>query len=189
MQILLKLLKYAISCFIAFWSLVFIVGPISEIKTNPAFMILPVLLLCSGFYTYNSAKYKGRAGSLLLWWFYGMFVPIVSWIDVSKIDSAGENLSQSQNYIRQYRIKWEIWEMEHDKPEQRKRWMKALKDCSLIKILDVKQGVALVKGEKGGEYTTSLTMCSCSDFTKRHKPCKHMYFLAHNLNVFNPFDI
>ena len=189
MQILLKLLKYAISCFIAFFALVFIVGPISEIKTKPAFMIFPALLLCSGYYTYNSAKSKGLAGSQVLWGLYGIFVPVVSWIDISKVGTSDKNLSQFKKYIKQYRIKWEMWEMEHEKPEQRKRWMKSVKDCSLVKILDAQQGVALIKGEKGGEYTTSLTMCSCSDFTKRHKPCKHMYFLAYYLNVFNPFDI
>ncbi len=60
--------------------------------------------------------------------------------------------------------------MEHDKPEQRKRWMRAAKDCSLVRMLDEAQGVAVVRGNRGGEYTTSLVMCSCSDLRSDTNP-------------------
>ncbi len=32
--------------------------------------------------------------------------------------------------------------------------------------------------------TVSLEKCSCLDFNKRHKPCKHMYRLAMDLKIF-----
>ena len=32
--------------------------------------------------------------------------------------------------------------------------------------------------------TVSLEKCSCFDFNKRHKPCKHMYRLAMDLKIF-----
>lgn len=188
----LKLIKYACCCFIAFWSLACIVASIETAKKSPSILVLPALLVISGFYVSSSAKNKSLGGSGLIWWLYGVFVPVISWLDVAKAPIMANTNSVSESrknpHKKEYQVQWEIWEMEHTKPEQRKRWMKALKDCTLVKMLDEKQGVAVVKGERGGEYTTSLSMCSCPDFTKRHKPCKHMYFLANYLDVFNPFD-
>lgn len=34
------------------------------------------------------------------------------------------------------------------------------------------------------DYTTSLEKCSCMDFQRHLRPCKHMYRLAHEFNVF-----
>lgn len=33
-------------------------------------------------------------------------------------------------------------------------------------------------------YSVSLENCSCTDFVRRHKPCKHMYRLAMDLGIF-----
>ena len=38
--------------------------------------------------------------------------------------------------------------------------------------------IAEVEGSTGEVYRTSLTTCSCPDFTFRQRPCKHMYALA-----------
>ena len=43
---------------------------------------------------------------------------------------------------------------------------------------DVDTGTAEVSGSTGTKYTTTLDYCSCPDFEKRSKPCKHIYFLA-----------
>ena len=43
---------------------------------------------------------------------------------------------------------------------------------------DVDSGTAKISGSTGTEYTTALDYCSCPDFDKRSKPCKHIYFLA-----------
>lgn len=46
-------------------------------------------------------------------------------------------------------------------------------------LLDYREnGVASVCGASGKTYTTTLDYCSCEDFAKRGKPCKHIYFLA-----------
>ena len=34
------------------------------------------------------------------------------------------------------------------------------------------------------DYDVTLNLCTCPDFKKRHKPCKHMYRLAFELKVF-----
>lgn len=34
-------------------------------------------------------------------------------------------------------------------------------------------------------YDVSLSKCTCMDFRRRHKPCKHMYCLAIELGIFN----
>ncbi len=39
-------------------------------------------------------------------------------------------------------------------------------------------GVYIVPGCKGGSYTVHLShreRCSCPDFARHHKPCKHIY--------------
>ena len=200
LKFLLQLIKYICCCAMFFVALVLIVGPISDAPGNPFFLIIPAMMALAGYCTYREAKRKALEGSAFTWWLYGTFIPVVSWIDVHKAPSVqsytAEPLQQSARNATpekpdrgSYYVSWEMWEMEHDKPEQRKRWLRAAKDCSLVKVLDESQGVALVRGNRGGEYTTSLVMCSCSDFAKRHKPCKHMYFLAHHLGVFDPFNM
>ena len=200
LKFLLQVIKYICCCAMFFIALVLVVGPISDAPGNPFFLVIPALMALAGYCTYREAQRKALEGSAFTWWLYGTFIPVVSWIDVHKAPSVQsyttEPLQQSARYAtpeqpdrRGYYVSWEMWEMEHDKPEQRKRWLRAAKDCSLVKVLDESQGVALVRGNRGGEYTTSLVMCSCSDFAKRHKPCKHMYFLAHYLGVFDPFNM
>jgi hypothetical protein len=42
-------------------------------------------------------------------------------------------------------------------------------------------GNAIIRGNSGAAYTTSLEGCTCEDFQKRGLPCKHMYVLAQYL--------
>ena len=37
-------------------------------------------------------------------------------------------------------------------------------------------------------YDVTLDKCTCTDFGRRHKPCKHMYCLAMELGIFNSGD-
>ena len=190
LKILTKLVKYACCGAMIFVALVLIAGSTNDAKTNPAFLIIPFLMILAGYFTYKAAKDKALEGSGFTWWLYGTFVPVISWMDVHKAPALHNSpVEFPQSQISPETTKWEMWEMEHDKPEQRKRWMNAAKDCSLVKILDEQHCIALIRGNRGGEYTTSLVMCSCHDFAKRHKPCKHMYFLAHHLGLFDPLNI
>lgn len=47
---------------------------------------------------------------------------------------------------------------------------------------------AMIRGESGQVYQTSLHSCSCPDFQARHQPCKHMYRLALELGCLLSFD-
>lgn len=167
-----------------------------------------------GMYPAKIAERKSFRFSGFKLWLYVTFIPVISWIniimahptvtnkyqlDTELFEKAGENKKSTVknlpqvNEVRGKRKEnferiWEKWELEHDKPSQRQRWERALKDCSLVKMLDAEQGVALVKGRRGGEYVASLLNCSCSDFQKRMRPCKHMYLLAYNLGVFDPMN-
>ena len=92
----------------------------------------------------------------------------------------------TSSYIKNYDSDWKIWNGVHDTPDQQKRRDRACFECSILEILNEEKGVALVAGSKGGEYITSLTTCNCSDFTRRHKPCKPMYLLASHFGLFDP---
>ena len=193
---LLKFLKY-VGCVLVggFMILFFGTGISAAIDSTNArinvvffFAVFSILGLLFAYI----AKRKGNINPTLKLWLYTTFIPVISWIDIlvtpSKTKKNEGAVIYSKSHLKEYQIKWELWEMEHSKPEQMKRIKKALQDCSLVRIIDEKESIAVVKGERGGEYTTSLSMCSCPDFAKRHKPCKHMYFLAKYLGVFNPLD-
>ncbi len=78
---------------------------------------------------------------------------------------------------------WEQWKDVHSSSEQKKRQERALeKKCSPISI-NKEEASGLFKGSKG-QYVTSLSQCDCVDFARRKLPCKHMYRLAHELDVF-----
>ena len=62
--------------------------------------------------------------------------------------------------------------------DQLKRQKSALK-------LNVKSIEHVNKTGVINDYDVSLTFCSCGDFIRRRKPCKHMYRLAHELGIFH----
>ena len=78
---------------------------------------------------------------------------------------------------------WEQWKDVHSSSEQKKRQERALeKKCSPISI-NKEQASGLFKGSKG-QYVTSLSQCDCVNLVRRKLPCKHMYRLAHKLDIF-----
>lgn len=50
-------------------------------------------------------------------------------------------------------------------------------DMELLDYND-ETGFGRLRGSSGSVYVTSLDACSCEDFDKRSRPCKHIYFLA-----------
>ena len=79
---------------------------------------------------------------------------------------------------------WDKWSSVHDESESLKR----IKSAALVETtplsVDVSCCSAVFSG-KYGTYTTTLGECQCIDFSRRHKPCKHMYRLAFELGLFN----
>lgn len=61
---------------------------------------------------------------------------------------------------------------------QSDRFEKAVHEPIALLDFDVDRGLAKISGSSGTEYSTDLDWCSCPDFDKRSKPCKHIYFLA-----------
>jgi len=76
---------------------------------------------------------------------------------------------------------WEKWAGRHDTPSQQKRMRRAKKPAFTLVSLDRDLAAAVIQDDH--RYRTTLTYCSCSDYQKRHLPCKHMYFLARELGL------
>lgn len=66
----------------------------------------------------------------------------------------------------------------HDGQAQLERFEKAAHQPMAILSYNSQTGFAEVQGSGSGSYMTSLDECTCPDFDKRGRPCKHIYFLA-----------
>lgn len=72
-----------------------------------------------------------------------------------------------------------IWDLSiHDLPDQQKRISSARKAATSPESVDKDTGMGVFPSSGKAPYQTSLTSCTCVDFSKRHLPCKHMYRLA-----------
>lgn len=76
-----------------------------------------------------------------------------------------------------HKIEWSLWKGKHKSQGQIARQRRAW-GCYVQKILDQERAIAQVAGSSGKFYKTSLSSCTCFDFSKNKKPCKHMYQLA-----------
>lgn len=72
----------------------------------------------------------------------------------------------------------------HQDPEQIKRQKSALNKKLTPIIIDRGKSYCEIKGSGRESYKITTSSCTCSDFTRRKLPCKHMYRLAHYLNLF-----
>lgn len=77
--------------------------------------------------------------------------------------------------------RWAQWDGRHDVPPQQKRMKRAARPKFYAVSIDRDMGTASFQDEH--RYRTTLTYCSCPDYQKRHLPCKHMYYLAHELGI------
>ncbi len=82
-------------------------------------------------------------------------------------------------------MEWNDWPQEmHGGPEQRKRQASAVDYKMTPLSLDRDSQTCQIQGSGKAPYNVSLVECTCSDFTRRKKPCKHMYRLAMELGIF-----
>jgi len=72
----------------------------------------------------------------------------------------------------------------HLDEKQIDRQNKALSQKHTPLLLDRDNKKAQFKGSEGEIYISSLDNCTCMDYTRRKKPCKHMYRLAYELGFF-----
>ena len=73
----------------------------------------------------------------------------------------------------------------NNSPEQIRRQKRAIgKHCTPLSInFDNKTGV--FSASSSGTYQVTTTSCTCPDFIKRRKPCKHMYRLLDELGLYS----
>lgn len=84
---------------------------------------------------------------------------------------------------------WNFWDSAiHENDEQKKRQERARAINYTPISLDAISAKATFRGNET-DYTTTLISCTCMDFQRHARPCKHMYRLAYELNVFYLDDV
>ena len=78
---------------------------------------------------------------------------------------------------------WKKWDATHNSQKQLDRIERAQNGSLTPLMIDKDAKYGRFVGSTNGKYFTTLHKCSCPDFKKRHVPCKHMYFLANDLDV------
>ncbi|WP_410495784.1 SWIM zinc finger family protein [Cellulosilyticum sp. ST5] len=69
--------------------------------------------------------------------------------------------------------------------DQKKRFEKACSTDVKPVSIESKENYGIFKGSGKAPYMTTLEDCTCTDFKRRKRPCKHMYRLAVELGVIN----
>lgn len=72
-------------------------------------------------------------------------------------------------------------------PDQVKRRLNGEKIKPEAISLDAASGSAVIIGSDPEPYRVTLSGCSCFDFASRGLPCKHMYRLADELGLSDPW--
>lgn len=71
----------------------------------------------------------------------------------------------------------------HTSPDQIKRLSSASKSATTPSHVDKEQQTATFAGSGVTPYVTTLSSCTCIDFSRRKLPCKHIYRLAMELGL------
>lgn len=104
-----------------------------------------------------------------------------TWADNPRTRAVAANLIRIFNQMPD----WRIWgDYLRTQPDQLARIRRALDYPSTVCAYDPDYHLAKVLGNSGVYYLTGPNGCTCQDFIKRRKPCKHMYALALKLNGF-----
>lgn len=78
---------------------------------------------------------------------------------------------------------WNRWNKTNESQKQHERMERALSGNVTVKRISTKSKCATFIGTSSKPYRTTLCSCTCPDFKKRKAPCKHMYYLANELNL------
>ncbi|MBQ7630757.1 MAG: SWIM zinc finger family protein [Selenomonadaceae bacterium] len=90
-----KALRYCFSFLMCLIAIVCVLGTISRASIAPKELIIPVMMSVLGTVIAVSAKKIGLQGSILKWWLYSTFVPVVSWMDVLMAHSKNKNFMKN----------------------------------------------------------------------------------------------
>lgn len=77
----------------------------------------------------------------------------------------------------------------HSDFEQVKRMLSAKELKPSIVSLDTEAGTIRVQGSEAEPYEATLAECTCTDFSRRLLPCKHIYALAFEMGFFDSADL
>lgn len=75
------------------------------------------------------------------------------------------------------------WPEQNAGPDEEKRLNSAQQSKTSPTSIDREHETGVFYGSGKLPYQTSLAACTCNDFVKRKKPCKHIYRLAMELNL------
>lgn len=88
----------------------------------------------------------------------------------------------TDNQLEHFRSIWNKWsDIDDSFPDIRQERACAYRMTPLS--IDVQHGCADFMGIDKEKYHTTLQKCECQDFIRHLRPCKHMYRLAHELDV------
>ena len=77
------------------------------------------------------------------------------------------------------------WPEQNAGPDEEKRLNSAQQSKTSPTSIDREHETGVFYGSGKLPYQTSLAACTCNDFVKRKKPCKHIYRLAMELGIFD----
>ena len=120
-----------------------------------------VTILCGGFYDSNGCALR--------------FSPTEEEQETAQIMADYEATSAAEL--------WSRWGDHLKYQPQKDRRARALSGDLMPDVVDLEKKCATFIGGGGDKYATTLIGCTCPDFVEREKPCKHMYWLAHELGV------
>lgn len=90
------------------------------------------------------------------------------------------------NCFEKLQEQWAYWDFDiHRQPYQLERQNRSCMANYTPLKLDTQNSGGYFRGRER-DYWTTLAKCDCQDFQRRQMPCKHMYRLAYEFDVFMP---
>lgn len=176
--------------------------PSAQRPTSPKSkaVVLPLCIFLGMFGVHR--YYVGKIGTGVIWMLTAGFFGIGWIVDIFTVALGGfydvsgyvvrfhpteaelEEERRVEEYLGQTPAEaWAVWDGCHDFQPQKDRRARAMAGDLMPDAVDAERKVATFVGGRGDHYTTTLLSCTCPDFAERGKPCKHMYFLAHELGA------
>ena len=105
------------------------------------------------------------------------FIVFVAVIILVCVVSSAKRKSEISASVSSRKIFYKYNESMHSEKKQQDRIARAYSETMTVRYVKNNYSCA-VKSESGQFYLASLDMCTCPDFRKNGKPCKHMYYFA-----------
>lgn len=96
---------------------------------------------------------------------------------------------QAKKALESERIFYPFDDSIHSTKPQQDRIKRAIEQDIRVKNLLTNGYSGKIIGTSGNVYLVTLKNCTCQDFKRRQKPCKHMYFLAAQTLRCNIFEV